>query len=155
VANTGKHTGRSPRDRYRVAEPSAQGEVWWGSVNRPMGPATFDRLLNRLLAYLQVRGLFVHDGSACADPRHRRTTTASPRTPGPPTRWPSSPAPRRSAGAVTRAPSSSSPARLRRAAACCRVLPPLSRLTVEQVLRHRARYAQLLHDRLRTHDSQV
>ncbi len=70
VANTGKHTGRSPKDRYLVAEPSAQADIAWGPINRPMEPAIFERLLHRVLAYLQGRELFVCDASACADPQH-------------------------------------------------------------------------------------
>ena len=71
VATTGKRTGRSPRDRFIVREPGSQEAVWWGAVNRPMEPATFDRLLDKVLAYFQKRDLFVVDAAACADPRHR------------------------------------------------------------------------------------
>ncbi len=70
TATTGTNTGRSPRDRYVVAEPSSEGEVWWGPVNRQMSAAVFERLLHRVQAYLQGRELFVADASACADPRH-------------------------------------------------------------------------------------
>ncbi len=71
VAYTGKRTGRSPQDRYLVAEPSSQGEIWWGAVNRPMEPGRFNHLLDKVLAYFQGRDVFVFDGWACADPRHR------------------------------------------------------------------------------------
>jgi phosphoenolpyruvate carboxykinase (ATP) len=71
VAYTGARTGRSPKDRYVVAEASCQGDVWWGPVNRPMEPDVFERLHHRVLAYLQGRELFVCDGSACADRAYR------------------------------------------------------------------------------------
>jgi phosphoenolpyruvate carboxykinase (ATP) len=71
VARTGANTGRSPRDRYLVAEPSAETEIDWGSINRPMEPAVFDRLLHCAGAYLQGRDLFVYEGSACAEPGHQ------------------------------------------------------------------------------------
>ena len=71
VALTGSHTGRSPRDRFLVADPACKDQIWWGPVNRPFEPAAFDRLLDRARAYLQGRDLFVCDGWACADPRHR------------------------------------------------------------------------------------
>ena len=71
VAATGSRTGRSPRDRFLVADPESAEEIWWGPVNRPFEPAAFDRLLDRTRAYLQNRDLFVCDGWACADPRHR------------------------------------------------------------------------------------
>jgi phosphoenolpyruvate carboxykinase (ATP) len=70
AAYTGANTGRSPRDRYLVAEPTSQADILWGPVNRPMEPAAFDRLADRVRAYFQGRDLFVADASACADPRH-------------------------------------------------------------------------------------
>jgi phosphoenolpyruvate carboxykinase (ATP) len=70
VACTGAHTGRSPKDRYLVAEPLSEGDIRWGPINRPMEPAVFEHLLHRVLAYLQGRDLFVCDGSVCADPEH-------------------------------------------------------------------------------------
>ncbi len=70
VAGTGTRTGRSPKDRYLVSEPSSRDTIWWGPVNRPMEPAVFERLHHRMLAYLQGRELFVTDGSACADPTY-------------------------------------------------------------------------------------
>lgn len=71
AVRTGARTGRSPQDRYVVAEPSSRDEIWWGPVNRPMEPAVFERLVERVHAYLQGRDLFVTDNWACADPRYR------------------------------------------------------------------------------------
>jgi phosphoenolpyruvate carboxykinase (ATP) len=71
AASTGERTGRSPKDRYIVREPSTQDEIWWGPVNHAMEPATFNRIRDKVLAYLQGRDLFVNDGWACADPRYR------------------------------------------------------------------------------------
>ncbi len=70
TATTGSRTGRSPRDRFIVAEPSSEKAIGWGAVNRPMAPDAFDRLHHRVLAYLQGRDLFVCDATACADPRY-------------------------------------------------------------------------------------
>jgi len=71
VAYTGERTGRSPQDRFVVAEPESRDQVWWGPVNHAMEPAVADRLHGRMRAYLQTRDLFVFDGYACADPKHR------------------------------------------------------------------------------------
>jgi phosphoenolpyruvate carboxykinase (ATP) len=71
VAYTGSRTGRSPKDRFLVKEPSTQDKIWWGSINRPMEPGVFERLLAKVEAYYQGRELYVVDGAACADPRHR------------------------------------------------------------------------------------
>jgi phosphoenolpyruvate carboxykinase (ATP) len=69
-ARTGKRTGRSPRDKFTVREPLVEGQIDW-AANQPMTPAAFDRLHDLVRAYLQNRELFVFDGAACADPRHR------------------------------------------------------------------------------------
>ena len=36
VANTGRHTGRSPRDKYIVNEPGTKDTVDWGAINQPI-----------------------------------------------------------------------------------------------------------------------
>src|SRR5437660_8340991 len=41
VAYTGEHTGRSPQDRFLVAEPATKDAIWWGKVNHPMEPEDF------------------------------------------------------------------------------------------------------------------
>jgi phosphoenolpyruvate carboxykinase (ATP) len=71
VAYTGTHTGRSPLDRYLVAEEPSKEQIWWGPINRPLEPAAFEALRQKALAFLQGREVFVFDGWACADPRYR------------------------------------------------------------------------------------
>ena len=71
AAFTGARTGRSPKDKFIVREPSVEPHVHWGPVNQPMEPATFARLRDIVAAYLQNRDLFVFDGHAAADPAHR------------------------------------------------------------------------------------
>jgi phosphoenolpyruvate carboxykinase (ATP) len=61
IVSTGKHTGRSPNDKFIVREPSSEQHIDWGKVNRPFEPGAFDRLHARVLAYLQNRDLFVQD----------------------------------------------------------------------------------------------
>jgi phosphoenolpyruvate carboxykinase (ATP) len=68
VVNTGRHTGRSPRDKYIVDEPGTHETVAWGSINQPITPAQFASLHQRVLAYLQGRELFIQDLYAGADP---------------------------------------------------------------------------------------
>ena len=36
--NTGKFTGRSPKDRYIVFDDITMDKVWWGDINRPIKP---------------------------------------------------------------------------------------------------------------------
>jgi len=37
-AYSGAKTGRSPSDKRIVKEPSSEGEIWWGPVNKEMSP---------------------------------------------------------------------------------------------------------------------
>src|SRR3954463_12546151 len=71
VCRTGQHTGRSPNDKFVVREPSSEGEIAWGKVNRPLDPAQFDALHRELLSSLHGKELFVLDCFAGADPKYR------------------------------------------------------------------------------------
>jgi phosphoenolpyruvate carboxykinase (ATP) len=71
VANTGRHTGRSPRDKYIVNDAGTKDAVAWGDINQPLDAARFDSLQQRVIAYLQGRELFVQDLYAGADPEYR------------------------------------------------------------------------------------
>ena len=68
---TGHHTGRSPNDKFVVREPSSEGHIHWGEINRPIEPAAFDALHRDLAAYLQDKELFVLDAWGGADPAYR------------------------------------------------------------------------------------
>lgn len=68
---TGKYTGRSPNDKYLVAEPEVESHINWGPVNQRMEPSRFEALYQRVLHYLGERELFVFDGYAGADPGAR------------------------------------------------------------------------------------
>lgn len=70
-ATTGKYTGRSPRDKFIVDEPSVHEHILWGSVNQPMAPEKFERLYQRAVDYLQERELYVFDGFAGADKNYQ------------------------------------------------------------------------------------
>ena len=70
VVSTGQYTGRSPKDKYMVEEPTSKGEIWW-EENVAMSEERFARLRARLTAYLQGKDLFVQDCYAGADPRYR------------------------------------------------------------------------------------
>ena len=71
VVRTGRHTGRSPQDKFIVREPSSAEHVWWGAVNQPFEHDRFERLYQRALAYLQGKDLFVQDCFVGADPAYR------------------------------------------------------------------------------------
>ena len=71
VCNTGAHTGRSPNDKFMVKEPTSEGHIAWGKVNKPIELAQFDLLKRDMLAHLADRELFVQDLYAGADPKYR------------------------------------------------------------------------------------
>ena len=73
VVRTGKHTGRSPEDKFIVDEPTSHDKVWWGSVNRPISEEHYDRLRARLVDYLVSRDLYSQDCFIGAHPAHRRS----------------------------------------------------------------------------------
>ncbi|HLX10021.1 MAG TPA: phosphoenolpyruvate carboxykinase (ATP) [Thermoanaerobaculia bacterium] len=71
VCLTGSQTGRSPLDKFMVADPSIDGDIWWGDSNRRFERERFDALWERVRQYLAERDLFVFDGYAGADPNYR------------------------------------------------------------------------------------
>jgi phosphoenolpyruvate carboxykinase (ATP) len=71
VCLTAPHTGRSPNDKFVVTDPSTDGDIWWGDVNRKFERERFEGLLARAREHVKGRDLFVFDGYAGADPRYR------------------------------------------------------------------------------------
>ncbi|SIS65624.1 phosphoenolpyruvate carboxykinase [Phaeovulum vinaykumarii] len=68
--STGKHTGRSPKDKFVVRTPEVEDTIWWEN-NAPMAPEAFDLLHADMLAHMKGRDYFVEDLYAGADPEHR------------------------------------------------------------------------------------
>ena len=58
LVSTGKHTGRSPQDKFVVREPAVEDTIWWEN-NKPMDPAGFAALKADMFAHLEGRELFV------------------------------------------------------------------------------------------------
>ncbi|WP_340067175.1 phosphoenolpyruvate carboxykinase (ATP) [Ascidiimonas aurantiaca] len=69
--NTGEFTGRSPKDRFIVKDEITKDKVWWGDINIPFEPEAFDRLYDKVTAYLKEKEVFVRDCYACADPEYQ------------------------------------------------------------------------------------
>jgi len=82
VVDTGQFTGRSPKDKFLVDEPSSTDRIWWGEVNQKLAESSFDGLREKIAAHLgRAVALYVIDAWAGADPAHRigvRVVTAHP-----------------------------------------------------------------------------
>ena len=71
-AETGKYTGRSPKDKYIVEEASSKDKIDWGNVNKPISEDTFASLYEKVINYLNEKDeLFVFNGYAGADQDYR------------------------------------------------------------------------------------
>src|SRR5438128_8320586 len=71
VVDTGKHTGRSPKDKFIVREPSTEDRIWWDG-NNELAEENFEKLRDKVVAFLeQQEVVYVVDAFAGADPAHR------------------------------------------------------------------------------------
>jgi phosphoenolpyruvate carboxykinase (ATP) len=81
VVDTGRHTGRSAKDKFFVREPKSEDRISWGEVNQPIDEEHFDGLREKLVAHLDEHDVYVVNAFAGADPAHRinvRVVTDSP-----------------------------------------------------------------------------
>ena len=81
VVDTGRHTGRSPKDKFVVREPGSEDRIAWGDVNAEISEEHFDGLRDKVTARLSDGDVYVVDAFAGADPEHRiavRVITESP-----------------------------------------------------------------------------
>jgi phosphoenolpyruvate carboxykinase (ATP) len=69
-ADTGTHTGRSPKDKFVVRDATTEGTVWWEN-NGAMSPEHFEALLGDFLKHAEGKELFAQDLYGGADPVHR------------------------------------------------------------------------------------
>lgn len=65
--DTGKYTGRSPKDKYIVKDPMTADTVWWTSDavpndNKPITPTVWAELKSEVLQQLSNKKLYVVDG---------------------------------------------------------------------------------------------
>ena len=64
--NTGKFTGRSPKDRYIVKDCTTKEKVWWGDINIPIDESYFEKLYIKITNYLAEKDLYVRDSYVCS-----------------------------------------------------------------------------------------
>ncbi len=67
---TTPYTGRSPDDKF-IVDYQKNDDLWWGGFNRKIPPVEFNKLQNRITAYLNNRKLYVIDCYIGADIDYR------------------------------------------------------------------------------------
>ena len=69
-AETGHHTGRSPKDKHTVVDALTENTVWWDG-NRKQSKEQFETLYQDFLAHAKGKSLFAQDLYGGADPKYR------------------------------------------------------------------------------------
>lgn len=76
VCQTGKFTGRAPKDRFIVKDSKTADTVWWGEINKPFDPEKYEQLEEKLIASLADKTLYVRDAYVGADQKYRMNIRA-------------------------------------------------------------------------------
>ena len=71
MVDTGKFTGRSPKDKYFVHQKPSLENIAWGKINQAMAPEVFDELYGEVVDYLSGKDLYVTDGFCGANEKTR------------------------------------------------------------------------------------
>jgi phosphoenolpyruvate carboxykinase (ATP) len=73
VADTGAHTGRSPKDKFIVLDDMTRDTIWWDN-NGQLTQVQFQTLFNDFIAHAQGKELFAQDLYGGADEKYRIKT---------------------------------------------------------------------------------
>lgn len=79
--NTGKFTGRSPKDKFVVKDSITADTLDWGDVNIPIDAQIFDNLYKKMLSFLDNKEVWARNCYAGADPAYRLNVTVVNTTP--------------------------------------------------------------------------
>ena len=71
LINTGKFTGRSPKDKFTVKDVLTENTVYWNDFNIPFEEKNFFQLKEKMLAHLNDKEIWVRDCYACAEESYR------------------------------------------------------------------------------------
>ena len=67
LINTGKFTGRSPKDKFTVKDALTENSVHWNDFNIPFEEKNFFQLKEKMLTHLSGKEIWVRDCYACAE----------------------------------------------------------------------------------------
>lgn len=79
--NTGKFTGRSPKDKFIVKDAITEGSVDWGDVNIATSAEVFTNLYNKMIAFLDNKEVWARNCYAGADATYKLNVTVVNTTP--------------------------------------------------------------------------
>ena len=60
IVETGKHTGRSPNDKFVVSTEGTEDTIWWEKNGR-LSPENFSHLYKDMLEHMKGKDYFVQD----------------------------------------------------------------------------------------------
>ncbi len=72
MVDTGKFTGRSPKDKYFVKQDPSRDHIAWGTINQRISAEFFEELYAGVIDYLSGKDIYVTDGFAGANPATTR-----------------------------------------------------------------------------------
>jgi phosphoenolpyruvate carboxykinase (ATP) len=71
AVNTGKFTGRSPKDKFTVKDALTENTVHWSDINIALSTEHFDALHQDILNHYTGKEIYCRDAYACADNKYR------------------------------------------------------------------------------------
>ena len=73
MVDTGKYTGRSPKDKWLVANSQTSENIWWGEINQRMVEPVFNELYDKCTEHINtLNTYFIFDGHCGANPKTQR-----------------------------------------------------------------------------------
>ena len=71
LVDTGENTGRRPKDKAFVVEPSSEDKIWWSEGNKKFPQDKFNALKEKMMAYTAGKDLFVQDTYVGTDEKYQ------------------------------------------------------------------------------------
>ncbi len=73
--DTGKFTGRAPKDRFIVKDNTTKNNIDWGEINQAIDNDSYQKLKINIINYLNNKKVFGRQCYACADEAYRLNIT--------------------------------------------------------------------------------